>query len=418
VVISALNRKLLRDVRGMLGQATAIALVVASGVAMYVMYLANFDSLRRSQRAYYQQQAFADVFVSLKRAPNRLAEPIGRIPGVVALETRVGTNVRLDITGFEESVMGRLVSIPEDRRPRLNDLFLRRGRWIERDRPDEVIASEGFVEAHGFEPGDAVTAIVNGRRRRLTIVGVALSPEYVYSIRPGELVPDDRRFGIFWMGEQALAGLLDMAGTFNDVTLSVAAGASSADIVARLDRLLDPYGGLGAMPRSLQLSHWTLENELSQLQRFGFLLPLLFLSVAGFTLNVALGRAMALQRAQIATLKAVGYTNLAIGWHYMKWALLVAGSGVAIGLYPHCRPGGRLTGDGQRKAVDLAVDATASADSTAAASTGGRAARAHRARSRRPGGTPRTPPCPARPRRCRRGHGARGRGGPSAASRK
>src|SRR5687768_17595283 len=129
----------------MLGQATAIALVVASGVAMYVMYLANFDSLRRSQRAYYQQQAFADVFVSLKRAPNRLADHIGRIPGVAALETRVVTMVRLDITGFEESVMGRLVSIPEDRRPRLNDLFLRRGRWIERGRSDEVVASEGFV---------------------------------------------------------------------------------------------------------------------------------------------------------------------------------------------------------------------------------------------------------------------------------
>ena len=332
MVISALNRKLLRDLRGMSGQAIAIALVVGSGVAMYVMYLANFESLRGTQQAYYQRQAFADVFASLKRAPARVAGQIEAIPGVATVEPRVVTTVRLELAGVADSVMGRLVSIPDGRRPRLNDLFLRRGRWIDGARADEVIVSQGFVDAHGFRPGDAVTAIVNGRRQRLVIVGVALSPEYVYSIRPGELVPDDRRFGIFWMGERALAAWLDMTGGFNDVTLSLAPGASAPDVVARLDRLLEEYGGLGAVPRAQQLSHWTVESELRQLQTFGFLLPLLFLSVAAFTLNVALSRALAMQRGQIATLKALGYSNRSVGWHYMKWALIVAGSGIVIGL--------------------------------------------------------------------------------------
>ena len=332
MVISALNRKLFRDLRAMFGQAAAIALVVASGVAMYVMYLANFDSLRRTQLEYYERQAFADVFASLERAPNPVADDIARLPGVATVETRVSTLVRLEISGGAESVMGRLVSVPDGRHPRLNDLYLRRGRWVEPNRSDEVVASEGFVDAHGFVPGDTVAAIVNGRLRHLRIVGVALSPEYIYSIRPGEMVPDDRRFGIFWMGERALAGLLDMTGGFNDVTVAVAPGASTSDVVERLDRLLERYGGLGATPRALQFSHWTLESELSQLQHFGFLLPLLFLSVGAFTLNIALGRALALQRAQIATLKALGYSNAAIGWHYMKWALLVAAAGVGLGL--------------------------------------------------------------------------------------
>jgi putative ABC transport system permease protein len=80
------------------------------------------------------------------------------------------------------------------------------------------------------------------------------------------------------------------------------------------------------------LSHWTVENELAQLQSFGFMLPLVFLMVAAFILNVALTRALALQRAQIAALKALGYTNTAIGWHYLKWALVIGLLGVAIGL--------------------------------------------------------------------------------------
>jgi putative ABC transport system permease protein len=330
--MTALNRKLLRDLIAMKAQAFAIAMVVASGVAMYVMYLSNFESLRATQRAYYERQRFADVFASLKRAPLRVAGDIAAIPGVSVFETRVVANVTLDLEQIDEPATGRLVSIPANRRPRLNDLFLRRGRWIEAGRPDEVLASEGFVVEHGLNPGDRIPAVINGRLRQLTIVGVALSPEYIYSIRPGELVPDNARFGIFWMDEKALAAAFDMEGGFNDVVLRLAPGASEQEAIARLDRLLEPYGGLGAIPRALQLSHWTVENELAQLQSFGFLLPLIFLMVAAFILNVALTRALALQRPQIASLKALGYANAAIGWHYLKWALVIGLLGVAIGI--------------------------------------------------------------------------------------
>ena len=195
-----------------------------------------------------------------------------------------------------------------------------------------MLASEGFVDAHGFEPGDQVPAVINGRRRRLTIVGVALSPEYIYSIRPGEMVPDDRRFGVLWMDQRALAAAFDMEGGFNDVVLTMAPGVPPDEAIARLDRILEPYGGLGAIPRALQLSHWTVENELAQLQSFGFLLPLIFLMVAAFILNVALTRALALQRSQIAALKALGYGNTALGWHYMKLALLIGAAGVVFGI--------------------------------------------------------------------------------------
>src|SRR5687768_3865136 len=332
MAISALNRKLLRDLLGMKGQAAAIALVVAAGISMFVMYLSNFDSLRRTQRAYYERQRFVDVFASLTRAPMALAPRIAAIPGVTALETRVVAAVTLDVEGLDEPASGVLVSVPADRRPQVNDVFLRSGRWIDEDRPDEVLASEAFVGANGLALGDQVRAVINGRRRDLTIVGIALSPEYIYAIRPGELVPDNRRFGVFWMERRALASAFDMEGGFNDVALALAPGGSPDAAIAQLDRLLDPYGGRGAIPRALQLSHWTLENELAQLQTFGFILPIIFLGVAAFVLNVALARALALQRPQIAALKALGYGNLALGWHYVKWAFLVAAAGLAIGL--------------------------------------------------------------------------------------
>src|SRR5262245_46791148 len=330
--MSALNRKLIRDLLGMKGQAFAIAMVVAAGISMHVMYLSNFTSLQQTRASYYARQRFADVFASLKRAPLRIANEIASLPNVSAMETRIVANVTLDVEQLEEPASGRLISISSDRRPQVNDLYLRRGRWIEAGRPDEVLASEGFFEAHGLNPGDSVRSIINVRLRQLTIVGVALSPEYVYSIRPGELVPDDKRFAIFWMDRQALAAAFDMEGGFNDVVLKLAPGTAPDETITQLDTILEPYGGLGAIPRALQLSHWTVENELSQLQSFGFMLPLVFLMVAAFILNVALTRALALQRAQIAALKALGYTNVAIGWHYLKWALVIGLVGVAIGI--------------------------------------------------------------------------------------
>ena len=307
--VGALDRKLCRDLWQMKGQSIAIASVIAAGVAMFVMYLSNFESLQRTRSTFYRTARFADVFASLTRAPASLEPRIRMLPGVEAVATRVVADVTLDVPATAEPATGRLVSIPERGRPALNDVYLRRGRWIDPMRSDEVLVSEMFANAHGFGVGDRVAALINGRKRWLRIVGVALSPEYVYAIRPGEMIPDKRQFGVFWMGRRALASAFDMEGAFNDVTLELAPGVSAGETIAALDRLIEPYGGRGAIPQSLQTSEWTLENELTQLQTFGILLPCIFLGVAAFVLNVALTRALAMQRQQIAALKALGYSN-------------------------------------------------------------------------------------------------------------
>ena len=330
-MMRALTRKLFRDLWQIKGQAFAISLVIGAGVAMWITYLSAFDSLRLTQSAYYERYRFADVFAGLKRAPSRLRERIAEIPGVAQVETRVVVSVNLDVEGLAEPATGRLISIPARRRAMLNDVVLQAGRYIDAGRPDEVLASEAFANAHGLGPGDSVTAVINGRRRELTIVGLALSPEYVYIIRPGELIPDDRRFGLFWMERRALAAAFDMEGGFNDVTLTLLPDTSEQDVIGRLDDLIEPYGGLGAIPRARQLSHWSVDQELAGLQGVGRIVPLIFMTIAAFLLNVVLTRIVSVQRGQIATLKAIGYTTRAIATHYANWGLAIAVIGAALG---------------------------------------------------------------------------------------
>ena len=330
-MVRPLNRKLLRDIWNLKGQAFAISLVIGAGVAMFIMYLSTFQSLRLTQQTYYERYRFAHVFASLVRAPLELGDRIGDIPGVARVEARVVVDVTLDVPELTEPASGRLIGIEIPHRPMLNDVFLRRGRFPAPGEPDEVLVSEAFALSRTLGPGDRIGAIINGRRRELEIVGIALSPEYVYSIRPGELVPDDSRFGIFWMHWRGLAAAFNMEGGFNNVALTLLPGASEADVIARLDRLLAPYGGLGAIPRSLQTSHWYLDNELRQLQSVGLILPIIFLLVAAFLLNVVLTRIVSVQREQIAALKALGYTNPELGWHYTKLSLVIGAAGAAIG---------------------------------------------------------------------------------------
>jgi putative ABC transport system permease protein len=327
----ALDRKLFRDLLAMKGQALAICLVLASGVAMFVMSLCTLHSLEQTRAAYYERYRFADVFARLKRAPDALAARIAEVPGVARVQTRVVQDVTLDVPGLAEPAVGRLISIPERPAPGLNDLHLRRGRYVEPGHPGEVLAGEAFAEAHGLEPGDQIPAVINGRRQLLRVVGIALSPEYVYPIREGELLPDNRRFGVFWMAYPELAGAFDMRGAFNDVALALSPGASEGEVLRRLDRLTDTYGGLGAYGRDEQLSNKFISNELTQLRGMAVIAPVIFLAVTAFLLNVVLSRLVQTQREQIAALKAFGYTRSEIGWHYLKLVLVLVLVGSGLG---------------------------------------------------------------------------------------
>ncbi len=339
-----LDRKLLRDLSQLKGQALAIGLVIAAGVAMFTMYFSTFESLDRTHKAYYDRYRLADVFASLKRAPLSAVARLEALPGVAQVEPRVVVQVTLDVPDMTEPARGLLISIPEHRRAILNDVHLLRGRYIQPTRPDEALVIEAFATAHGLEPGDRLGAIINGRRRELTIVGIALSPEYVYTIAPGDLLPDDRRFGVFWMGRRALSSAFDMEGGFNDVSLALSPGASAESVIAEVDRLLRRYGGLGAIPRRLQVSAWFIANEMREMQTMGSILPVVFLAVAAFLLNVVLSRIISVQRTQVAALKAVGYSNRDVALHYTKLALVVAFAGGLLGVAVGAWLGRGMTG--------------------------------------------------------------------------
>jgi putative ABC transport system permease protein len=328
----ALDRKLFRDLWHLRGQVLAIAAVIMGGVATMVMSLSTYDSLTTTRDRFYAEYRFADVFVTLKRAPEPVAGRLAAIPGVERLETRVKAGVKLEVEGFDDPVTGQILSLPDVGEAQLNRFHLKRGRSVQPWRSDEVVLADTLADAHGLQPGDRLAAIIHGKRKTLTVVGVAVSPEYVYQIAPGAMFPDFKRYGVLWMGRSALAAAFDMEGGFNHVSLTLARDASEQDVIDRVDAVLAPYGGTGAYGRDDQFSNRFLSEELKQLQTMATVFPAIFLGVAAFLLNVVLSRLIALQRDQIAILKAFGYSYAAIGAHYVKLVLVMAVIGVAAGV--------------------------------------------------------------------------------------
>lgn len=342
-MISVLDRKLLRDLRHMWAQALAIALVMASGVATLILAFGAQNSLEEIRATYYDRYRFADVFAEVTRAPNFIGNRILEIDGVSAVETRISKFALLDIEGMAEPATGRVLSLPDRRQVAINRLYMKSGRQPEPGRANEAVVNEAFARAHSFSVGSTFRAILNGRKRALTIVGIALSPEFIYALGPGDLVPDDRRFAILWMSEEALAALYDLEGAFNSVLIKLLNSAVPRDVISQVDAILDKYGSIGAIDREDQFSHAFLDGELRQLDAMARVIPPIFLAVSAFLINMTLSRIIALEREEIGLLKATGYGRTAIAWHYIKLILAIAGTGILIGFAGGTWLGGGLT---------------------------------------------------------------------------
>jgi putative ABC transport system permease protein len=343
-MVSALNLKLLRDLRHQRGQLVSIALLVGCGVMAFVGMRSTRESIRAAREEYYVRQRFAHVFATLERAPEYLANRIAAIRGVGVVETRVVLPATVEVPRLPELATAMLVSLPRHRQAMLNDVHLYRGRYIAPDRDDEVIASVKFATANSLRVGENLAVVVNGRWKRLRVVGIGSSPEYIYEMGPGGFIVDNRRFGILWMRREALAADGGMVGAFNDVSLLLWSRDREAEVIAALDAVLAPYGGIGAYGRARQTSAEVLDSEMRQLDAMALVFPVFFLGIAAFLLNVVLSRLIATQRGEIGTLKAFGYTDREVSIHYLGFAIMSVALGSVLGLIGAVWMGNWFTG--------------------------------------------------------------------------
>lgn len=327
-----LDRKMLRDFRAMWIQALAIAMVIAGGVSVQLLSSGLVTSLTETRSAYYERNLMADVWAPVVRAPLGEIARLRQMNGIRAIEGRLRFGARIEMPMSEAHVLGEVISLPETRDLSVNRLYLVSGRFPERGKRDEAVMIKRFAEAHRISPGDQVSMIVRGRQIEVAITGLVMSPEHVYTIAPGELVPDERRYGVLWMNERPLSELAGWEGAFNEVVVRLSRDAEEAGILRQLDQELSAYGAIGAYGREDQISDAFVSSEIDQLRTLGRVVPPVFLAVGSVLVYVVISRLVTIQRPAIGLLKAYGYTNPEVLMHFLKLVALIGSLGVLFGV--------------------------------------------------------------------------------------
>jgi len=330
-MFSALDKKLVRDLGRMKMQAIAIGLVIAVGVVVLVMMDGLFNSLNQTKTAYYERYRLAEVYAPAVRAPNYLLENLAKIPGVDSVVGRVRGSGLINLPQQDVPVSANILSLPDHGVARLNDILLSEGKPLERGREDQAILLRSFAKAHNISPGDTISTTINGSKRNVQITGLAQSPEFLISMAPGELAPDDSRFAVLWMSETSLGAAFDLKGAFSEALFSLTRDANLEEVLDRVDLVLEKYGGTGSYGLEDQPSNRFLSEEIKGLATQSKVLPPIFLAIAAFLLNIVISRMVQSEREQIGLLKAFGYTSLEVSVHYFKFVLAIAVGGALFG---------------------------------------------------------------------------------------
>ena len=331
------HRLILRGLLTHKFQFAALTVIIMLGAAMYVAMVSAFDNLDDSFRRTYAELRFADYTVGVQGAPQEAAAAVRRLDNVAAAEGRLVLDTGL-VRDDSHPIHVRLIGLPLDRHPAVNDVLIQRGSyWTPSDR-NVVLVESHFAEYHQLEPGHRLTFVTPQGDRELRILAVVASPEYLVNAASKlDILPSARRFGVFFTPLPQLQALFGLDGQINDVAVTVRDPAEREATIAATEALLQPHVLTQTVRQEDQPSNAGLQLDLQGAEEVANLLPTLVLIVAALSIFIALSRMVQAQREQIGLFMAMGYGRGTVLRHYLAYAVLIAlvGSlaGVALGLW-------------------------------------------------------------------------------------
>lgn len=317
--------KTLRDLWRSRAQALALGVVSMLGVASMLALSGAYRNLSSSYQATYERLNFADLTFSVQATRPQILREIGALEGVANVTGRLIVD-----TGLERPdgrlIQGRLIGLPDDQRPAVNDLLVLEGGYFSGDHQGLAALIEShFANEFDLGPGSRVRVFLSGREYSVPIDGVAASPEYlIVSPSRQRVLASARSFGVLFVPLSDLQAELGLPDQINDVAVDLAPGVDAPRVQAQIERILEGDGLLMSTPREEQASHAALKLDLEGYREIAYAMPGLILLTAGFAIYMLLGRMVRSQEPQIGLMKALGYPTWMIAIHYLSFALAVA----------------------------------------------------------------------------------------------
>ena len=332
MVVGPLQKKLFRVLFQQWGQSLAIIAVVACGVAAYICLYSCYLNLKLTRDTYYFQERYAHFEIMVDRAPDTAVFRVEQMPGVRRAQGRIVQDVTVDIEGINEPRTGRIISMPVPHHDVLNDIVLDQGNYFAPGAQDEVIVSDRFALANNLELGDRIDVNIESKQYNLRIIGLAMSPEFVYMIRNiQELIPAPERFGVLWVPRDFAETALNMEAASNSIVGFADDPDHLEPLFDQIDDELEAYGVFAKLDRDNMISNRFISDEIYGLGITAQVTPAIFLAIAAMILFVLLNRMVRIDRTQIGLLKAFGYSNRAVAFHYIEYGFILGVLGCLSG---------------------------------------------------------------------------------------
>jgi len=322
-----LNKMIIREVFKSKGQFIAAAAVIFAGITMFSASYMSYQNLKNSVTRYYEQYSFLDYYAELQGISPEGVKAVKAFKGVKDAIGRVSADVGADM-GKNKRITVRLVSLPDYGQPAINKLVFRSGGYFNDTDQNSCLVSRKFADFYRLRKGSKLKAIINLKIHEFNVDGVVDSPEFIYAMKsPAEVSPSPEKFGIVYIKESAAKSILGSGGMYNQVHVIFEKNTDKKAITDELEDMLQPYGYISGTERKDQQSNAMVDNEISELEKMAIMFPALFLTVAATIIYIMQRRIISNQRVLIGIMKAIGYTDKRILWHYILYSILIAFTG-------------------------------------------------------------------------------------------
>ncbi len=310
----------------------ACILLISLGISLYIAMNRSFYGLSTSAENFYRTCHLADAFAKVKGMPDADIKTIQTIPGVLDAQTRIVYDARVLTGTTDKMITLRLISyddtVPDE--IRLND-FKRTGSPFSSS--NQIVVGSGFFTAHHLQVGDTLPLLIKGKVYDFSVIGTAMSPEFVYTIKDNtEMLPDTESFDIGFVQKEDLALMTGMTGLSNDVSVTFKEGYTFDDLKVAIEDALRPYGILSFIKQDDQPSKNMLDTEIKSIKSYATTMPTLFIGISVVILYIMLKRVIEQERMEIGTLKAFGYSNFVVLLHYLGYGLMIGVLGGLVGI--------------------------------------------------------------------------------------
>jgi putative ABC transport system permease protein len=339
-----INLLVIRDMMARRFQFGALAIIIALGVAIFVSMIVAYGNLQSSYDHTYEETHLADFTVKVKAAPQTVVGQVRQVANVKAAEGRVVIDTGLPVDSAQ-LVQARLIGLPADRRPAVNDVIVESGRYFEAGETDVVLVLKKFADFYHYRSGDTLQVYTPQGLKPLTVVGTVSSPEYLLMAESKQdLLPSPRRFGVLFLPNAYLQELFGMQGQDNEVNVLVDSQGQREATIAAVSTLLEPYGVQQTVRQEDQPSKAATELDLKGAREFAILIPALVLVIAALAIYIAMSRLVRAQRTLIGLFRGIGYGKGSIVVHYLLFAVVIGLVGGGVGVAAGYGLGYLLTG--------------------------------------------------------------------------